>query len=121
MPYCVMYHFCRLACILQPGSIRQGHVSIQLAVSQQRSRPPPRLLRSISVAVLVVVDAFEQGEFEHVAERQHAAQLGVLIDDDEAVHARLADGVVDGGHAVLHGAGEDAGEVLWGVSVGGLE
>jgi hypothetical protein len=28
------------------------------------------------------------------------------------VHARLADGVVDGGHAVLHGAGEDAGEVL---------
>lgn len=87
MPYCVIYHFCRLACILQPGSIRQGQVSIQLAVSQQRSRPPPRLLRSVSAAVLVVVDAFEQGEFEHIAERQHAAQLGVIVYDDEAVHA----------------------------------
>jgi len=32
------------------------------------------------------------------------------------VHARLADCVVDGGHAVLDRAGEDAGEVLWDVS-----
>ena len=88
-------------------------MSVQLAVSQQLSRPPPgRVLRSVSVAVLVVVDAFEEREFEHIAEGQHAAQLGVLINDDEAVDARLADGVVDGGHAVLHGAGEDAGEVL---------
>lgn len=64
------------------------------------------------VEYLIFVDAFEEGEFEHVTEGQYAAQFGVLVDDDEAVHARLADRVVDGRHAVLDGAGEDAWEVL---------
>lgn len=67
--------------------------------------------------VLAIRQPLEQRVLEDVAKREHALELVLLVDDDEAVDARSADGVVDGGELVLHGAGVYAGEVLCLVSI----
>jgi len=49
---------------------------------------------------------------QDIAQRDNAHKFTVFVNDDEAVDAGASDGVVDGGHVVVEGAGEDAGEVL---------
>lgn len=61
----------------------------------------------------LVLLALQQGILQDITQRQDALQFAVLVDDDEAVDARLADGVVNGAELVLHGARVDAGEVLF--------
>lgn len=68
--------------------------------------------RGVPITPLVPFLAFEQNVFENVAERQHALEPVVFVNDDEAVDARLADRVKDGVEAVVEGAGVDAGKVL---------
>lgn len=53
---------------------------------------------------------------ENVAERQQADKMAALVNDDEAVHARLADRVEDSVQAIVERACVDAWEVLEKVS-----
>jgi len=53
-----------------------------------------------------------KGIIQNIAQRQQPHKLAALVDDDESVHARLADCVEDGVEAVVEGAGVDAWEVL---------
>ena len=45
------------------------------------------VLRSWTTAVLLVVHTFQQRKLKHVAKCQYASQLGIFVDDDEAVYA----------------------------------
>lgn len=56
-----------------------------LAIPVSLSTLNGRVVRSWNVVVLLVVHAFQQGKFKHVAECQYASELCVLVDDDEAV------------------------------------
>ena len=53
---------------------------------------------------------------QDIAECDNALELVLFVYDNEAVDPRFADCVVNGGHIVVEGAGEDAWEVLWNVS-----
>ena len=50
---------------------------------------------------------------QDVAQGQHALQLHLVVDDDEAMHAGFADRLEDGLQAVVGCAGVDAREVLY--------
>lgn len=49
---------------------------------------------------------------QNIAQGKQAYQVAAFVDDDEAVHARLADCVEDSVEAVVEGAGVNPGEVL---------
>ena len=66
----------------------------------------------VSFLVSVVALALEQDVLQDIAERQHALEVLVLVDDDESVHAGLADRVEDGVEPVVERARVDAREVL---------
>ena len=67
------------------------------------------LRRAVSVIVVLTV---QEDVGEDVTEGEQALEMVALIDDDEAVHARLADGVEDAVEAVVKEAGVDAREIL---------
>lgn len=66
----------------------------------------------LSVPLILVPKRAVERVVENIAERQEADEVAALVDDDEPVHARLADRVEDGVEAVVQRASVNAGEVL---------
>ena len=81
----------------------------------RNSRPSPSHLqirpRVLLVLVLVTKRAV-QSVVQDVAEGEQTDELAAFVDDYQAMHARLADGVEDGVESIVQCACIDAREVL---------
>ena len=72
-----------------------------------------------TATILLVAPVIEwtvQRVAQNVAEGKESLELLLFVDNDETMHARPADGVKDGIHAVVHRAGVDSREFLETVS-----
>jgi len=73
----------------------------------------PRFRSFPLILSIVVAFAFQKHVFENIAEGENANQMICIVDYDETMDARLADGIEDGIEAVVNRTCVYAGKILY--------